>query len=219
MDSVVVIPRSFNAPPFYGAVLVFILQLTLWPLSALQLMRGWAWMSEFTPLGWALAYGIYAGLCLLLLLVAVAYLFAPQCLGRDMGTQLQRHYHPNLSATIYLLMSFLAASPVVMILVYYHLHYSGASPNARSTGDVTPALQRLAVYTAGHLLGCFASLLGIYQFLTNVIVPSIFTLRYFIETNRDEMLSATGGGTGGGSTPSPPASKQRPEMRPLLARG
>jgi hypothetical protein len=180
-DSVAIVPRRFNAPPFVCAFVVFALQIVISGLSLLQLIRGWAWMSSGSdPLLWLILSCSQQAVNVMALLVVMLYVFLH--LGRTQDRKLERHYHPNLAATIYVCISVLTMVKPCAIFVYYYIHYNGVSPVARSTGDVNAASERLSIWTNAHDELGDACTLGVVVFLATVITPSISAIRYWVNT-------------------------------------
>ena len=179
-SEVIIIPRQFNAPPFVCAATLCLCQLGLAALTLLQLIRGYAWWPNLTPLAFMIIVASYTGLCGLFLFVNFVYIFGH--LGRTQDRRLERHYHPNLSATSYINNSLMTAVPACVMFVYYYIHYSGVSPVARSTGDQYAALERLVIWGLASLYLEVICVMFVSNFLQSVIVPSILTMRYQIQT-------------------------------------
>jgi hypothetical protein len=175
MDSVLVVPRRFTEPPYLAACLVFGCQLVLWPLATLQLMRGYAWFTAMNPLLWLILLCIYMGVCMVTALTVVLVIAFK-------GRRLERHIHPNLASMVYLVVSLITSGPAFAVLCYYYVHYGGEPPYAKHAGDIQPAIERRDIWLSGQLLLTVACLLGVYQFLTNILSPSIVALRYTITT-------------------------------------
>lgn len=178
MDSVAVIPRRFQQPPFIISLPVALVQLGLWPLSTLQLMRGYAWLSGMNPLMWLILVGIYAGVCAVAVTVCMAWICHLK--RDDPSKRIEAHIHPNLACFIYAILSLFTAAPAIMILSYYYAHYGGEAPLAKHAGDVTNAAERRDIWLSGHVMLSVSCLIGAFQYLSQVLTPSIVALRYTI---------------------------------------
>jgi hypothetical protein len=174
------VPHHFNKAPFIMAVPVFLSQLVLWPLSTLQLLRAYAWLSGMNPLQWVILTSIYAGVTACAALVNIMVISKKKH-SHVPKERLEVHVHPALACMIYCILSLLHSAPGVMTLVYYYAHFGGEPPLAVHTGDVPASHERRSIWLAGHVIFSVSCMLGIFQFLTQIIVPSITYLRLSVE--------------------------------------
>lgn len=177
-DSVAIIPRRFGQLPFVLSLPLVLMQLALWPLSTLQLMRGYAWFSTMNPLLWLILVCVYGGIASLAVIGCFAWIVK---LKRGASDQrIEAHVHPNLAAFVYAIMSVLTSAPAIMILSYYYAHFGGEAPVAKHAGDINAALERRDIWLGGHVMLNVSCLLGVFQFLSQVLTPSVAAIRFIM---------------------------------------